>query len=200
MCRSSLSHTSTSYLPCIAIERIKRGFDCGSRFLVWRQYLPIRYGHQSVSRKHGRPGLAVIGRSHSSLLQDRPVRRRSTVSKRTTFTKSGRPHVYAPIQMHDVITSAKSKTKNYQITRRQYVCRRSVQLDCLLSDYSFTVQLLATSLKKAVSHLVESLSTLTPYQSPRRHDHKYIPHFISQLSTRLLTAFFRDVANSFTIN
>ena len=154
----------------------------------------------NLSRKHGRPGLAVIGRSHSSLFQDRPVRRRSTVSKRTTFTKSGRPHVYAPIQMHDVITSPKSKNKIYQTTRRQHIWRRTVLLHCLFTDYSFTVKLLPTSLTKAVRRLVESPYSLTPYQSTRRYYHIHIPHFIPWLSTQLRTAFFREVASSFTRN
>ena len=46
-------------------------------------------------------------------------------------------------------------------------------LRMLFSDFSFMVKLLATSLTKAVCHLFECLSTLTPYQSPRLHDYKY---------------------------
>jgi hypothetical protein len=61
-------------------------------------------------------------------------------------------------------------------------------------------ELIATFLKKAGMNPVVSLCSLTPYQSPRCHDHKYIPQFISQLSTAFITAFFKEVASNFTIN
>ena len=178
---------------------MKTGFDCGSRFLLpcVTSVLTHTLRHQSLTLTWP-PWLSCDW--SLTLLHDRPVRRRSTVSKRTTFTKSGRPHVYAPIQMHDVITSPKSKNKNYQTTRRQYIWRRMVRLHCLFTDYSFTVKLLPTSLTKAVRRLVESPYSLTPYQSTRRHYHIHIPHFIPWLSTQLRTAFFREVASSFTIN
>ena len=125
-------------------------------------------------------------------------RGRSAVSTYTAFAMLGPTHVHAPIQMHDVITSPKSKNKIYQTTRRQYIWRRTVRLHCLFTDYSFTVKRLPTSLTKAVRRLVESPYSLTPYQSTRRHYHIHISHFIPWLSTQLRTAFFREVASSVT--
>jgi hypothetical protein len=61
------------------------------------------------------------------------------------------------------------------------------------------LKLLATSLKKAVK--IESKA-----YPPNNYNNLYgvtnpkIPHFISRLSTRFLTAFFREVASSFNIN
>ena len=59
--------------------------------------------------KDGRSALAVIGRPRSSLFHDRAVRERAAASTHTTFTECRRDHGYAPIQMHNVIKSAKFK-------------------------------------------------------------------------------------------
>ena len=82
----------------------------------------VRMAGWSTSNKDGRCRLEVIGRPRfSSILHDMAWRGRPAFSTHTTFTTPGRTHVHAPIQMHDVITSTKSKNVNYQTIRRHYI-------------------------------------------------------------------------------
>ena len=142
----------------------------------------------------------LIGRPRSSsLLQDRPTRDRRPVTD-TGFPESGRAHAYAPVSnawRHTLTKIQKEKsTKLHGGTDKYGTFGRAMFVYRLLLHADAT----STLPWRWQCDIESKHLPLYDHNNLYGVNFQKIPLLIYWLSTRFLTAFFREATSSFTIN